>query len=98
VLKSGGHLILSMITPPSTRSCIETDYFAHPEYSGEHTSNGQSAALTCWQRPPQAITDAFIAAGYRVAAVSEPPPAPGQSSVVLLLPDTGKSRSFLCFL
>lgn len=53
----------------------EADYFALTKYSEEYTFDGQSAVLTYWHRPLHAITDAFAAAGFRIATVSEPPPA-----------------------
>jgi hypothetical protein len=40
------------------------------------TFNGQQAVLMYWHRPPHAMTDVFTAAGFRIAVVSEPPPAP----------------------
>ncbi len=97
VLKSGGRLILSVIHP-SVYAIVypEADYFALTKYSEEYTFDGQSAVLTYWHRPLHAITDAFAAAGFHIATVSEPPPAsdtpPG------LLPPNSEGRSFLCFL
>ncbi len=98
VLKSGGRLILSVIHP-SVYAIVypEADYFAHTKYSEDYTFNGQSVVLTYWHRPLHAITDAFISAGFRIAAVSEPPPAPDTPREVLP-PDLEEGRSFLCFL
>ncbi len=104
VLKPGGRLILSVNHPSvyaivyaSQRSVYpEANYFALTKYSEEYTFDGQSAVLTFWHRPLHAMTDAFAAAGFRIATVSEPPPAsdtpPG------LLPSNVEGRSFLCFL
>jgi hypothetical protein len=44
------------------------------------------------------MTDAFTAAGFRIAVISEPPPAPGARE---LFPDRladTPSGAFLCFL
>ena len=63
------------------------------------TFSGQNAALTFWHRPLHAITAAFTAAGFRIAVISEPAPAPGARE---RFPDElGKfppGASFLCFL
>jgi hypothetical protein len=51
-----------------------------------------------WTRPLHAMTDAFTAAGFRIAIISEPPPAPGARE---LFPDDvadTPSGAFLCFL
>jgi SAM-dependent methyltransferase len=97
VLKPGGRLILSVIHP-SIYAIVypDADYFALTEYSEDYTFGGQTAVLTFWHRPLHAMTDAFAAAGFRIAAVSEPPPASGTPPE--LLPPGSEGRSFLCFL
>ena len=97
VLKPGGRLILSVIHP-SVYAIVypEADYFALTKYSEDYTFDGQSAVLTYWHRPLHAITDAFAAAGFRIATVSEPPPAPDTPPG--LLPPDLEGRSFMCFL
>jgi SAM-dependent methyltransferase len=97
VLKPGGRLILSVIHP-SVYAIVypEADYFALTKYSEEYTFDGQSAVLTYWHRPLHAITDAFAVAGFRIATVSEPPPA--SETPPELLPPNLEGRSFLCFL
>jgi hypothetical protein len=37
---------------------------------------GQTALMIFWDRPLHAMTDAFTAAGFRIAVISEPAPAP----------------------
>ena len=37
---------------------------------------GQTALMSFWDRPLHAMTDAFTAAGFRIAVISEPAPAP----------------------
>ncbi|WP_246050979.1 class I SAM-dependent methyltransferase [Nocardioides guangzhouensis] len=98
VLKPGGRLILSVIHP-SVYAIVypEADYFALTRYSEEYTFDGQSAVLTYWHRPLHAVTAAFAAAGFRIATVSEPPPA-ADTPPGLLPPGLAEGRSFLCFL
>ena len=98
VLKPGGRLILSVIHPGIYPIVYpDADYFALTQYSEEYTFDGHSAVLTYWHRPLHAITDGFAAAGFRVATVSEPPPAPDTPPEVLP-PGLEPGRSFLCFL
>ena len=98
VLKPGGRLVVSVIHPAVYAIVYpDADYFALTKYSEEYTFDGQSAVLTYWHRPLHAITDAFTAAGFRIAAVSEPPPAPDTPPDVLP-PGLEAGRSFICFL
>ena len=98
VLKPGGRLIVSVIHP-SVYAIVypEADYFALTQYSEDYVFAGQTVVLTYWHRPLHAVTDAFIGAGFRIAAVSEPPPAPDTPREVLP-PDLEEGRSFICFL
>ncbi|MDX8053914.1 class I SAM-dependent methyltransferase [Lentzea sp. BCCO 10_0798] len=77
VLKPGGRLIV-VVNHPILLKMVhrETDYFATTKWSDEYNFNGQKAVLTYWHRPLHAMTDAFTAAGFRTAVISEPPPAP----------------------
>jgi SAM-dependent methyltransferase len=98
VLKPGGRLIVSVNHPIIFPvGYPKADYFAVTKYSEDYTFSGQTVWLTFWHRPLHAMTDAFAAAGFRVAVVSEPPPAPG-TPADLLPADLQKGRSFLCFL
>jgi hypothetical protein len=57
---------------------------------------GQTAVMSFWHRPLHAMTDAFTAAGFRIAVISEPPPAPGARE---LFPDVlVDKQAFLCFI
>ncbi|KAA8885346.1 class I SAM-dependent methyltransferase [Nocardia colli] len=99
VLKPGGRLIIS-VNHPFIYKLINpaADYFATTKHSEEYTFDGQQAVLTYWHRPLHAMTDAFVAAGFRTTVISEPPPAQGARE---LFPDmVGKSPSgaFLSFL
>ena len=98
VLKPGGRLIVSVIHP-SVYAIVdpEADYFALTQYSEDYVFAGRTVVLTYWHRPLHAVTDAFIGAGFRIAAVSEPPPAPDTPREVLP-PDLEEGRSFICFL
>jgi hypothetical protein len=54
--------------------------------------------MTFWTRPLHAMTGAFAAAGFRIAVISEPSPAPGARELFPdVLADTN-SGTFLCFL
>ncbi|MEV6715934.1 class I SAM-dependent methyltransferase [Lentzea sp. NPDC051208] len=101
VLKPGGRLIV-VVNHPILLKMVhrETDYFATTKWSDEYDFNGQKAVLTYWHRPLHAMTDAFTAAGFRTAVISEPPPAPEAHE---LFPDemarfpSGAFLSFLFF-
>ncbi|MFI7119141.1 class I SAM-dependent methyltransferase [Amycolatopsis sp. NPDC049868] len=78
VLKPGGRLIMAVNHPIIFKLVHpEADYFKTVKWSDEYTFSGEKAVLTYWHRPLHAMTDAFTAAGFRTAVVSEPPPAPG---------------------
>jgi len=58
-----------------------------------------AALLRFWTRPLHAMTDAFTAAGFRIAVISEPAVAPDTPRE--MLPDRIADRpsaAFLCFL
>lgn len=98
VLRPGGRLILSVNHPMLLKLLRpDTDYFATSQWSEEHSFNGQAGVLTYWHRPLHAMTDAFTAAGFRTAVISEPPPAPSARE---LFPDAlpADRSAFLCFL
>lgn len=98
VLRPGGRLVVSvphpMVYPFNYR---ERDYFALAQYSEEFEFDGQAATLTYWHRPLHAMTDAFTAAGLRIAVVSEPPWAP-DTPAELLPPNASERTAFVCFL
>jgi ubiquinone/menaquinone biosynthesis C-methylase UbiE len=103
VLRVGGRLIVSVNHPLVGHPLVRpgADYFATYQWSDEYTTfSGQSYTLTNWHRPLSAMTGAFTAAGFRIAVISEPPPAPDTPRD--LLPDFLKDRppgsGFLCFL
>ena len=103
VLVPGGRLIVAVNHPFAYRlQHPEADYFAITKWSEEHTFSGQSATLTYWHRPLHAMTSAFTEAGFRVAVVSEPPPAPSARErfpeVFAEVFKDPSNTAFLCFL
>jgi len=103
VLKPGGRLIMSVMHPIHGLSLVRpgADYFATHQWSEENTTSaGQSYVLTYWHRPLPAMTSAFTAAGFRIAVISEPPPAADTPRE--LLPEALAAKpagsAFLCFL
>lgn len=97
VLKPGGRLILS-VNHPAAYAIVypKADYFAVTKYSEDHLMDGQTVWLTFWHRPLHAMADAFAAAGFRIATVSEPPLSPDTPAE--LLPANMDYESFMCFL
>ncbi|MER7417355.1 methyltransferase domain-containing protein [Micromonospora peucetia] len=97
VLKPGGRLILSVIHPAIYAIAYpKADYFSLTKYSEDYVMDGQTVWLTYWHRPLHAIAEAFTAAGFRIATISEPPPSPDTPAE--LLPPDMDSESFICFL
>ena len=101
VLKPGGRLIVSVDHPFAVNimhreAGRKPDYFATYNHSAEWTMGGQTALMSFWHRPLHAMTDAFTAAGFRIAVISEPAPAPAARE---LFPDViAVNPRFLCFL
>jgi SAM-dependent methyltransferase len=78
VLASGGRLIVAVDHPFINKLMHPaSDYFAVSKKSQEWTFGGHSAPMQFWHRPLHAMTAAFTEAGFRIAVISEPPPAPG---------------------
>ncbi|WP_432145717.1 class I SAM-dependent methyltransferase [Streptomyces sp. bgisy084] len=78
VLRPGGRLIAS-VQHPFVDYAIQDprpDYSATTSYTCDFMFSGQSVPLRLWRRPLHAMTDAFTAAGFRLAVISEPPPDP----------------------
>jgi ubiquinone/menaquinone biosynthesis C-methylase UbiE len=101
VLKPGGRLILSVDHPfANTLMHLEAgrkaDYFATANWTEEWTLGGQTIPMSFWHRPLHAMTEAFTAAGFRIAVISEPAPAP--SARELFPDDIAAKPRFLCFL
>ncbi len=96
VLKAGGRLQVSIIHPTVYAVVYpDADYFALTQYSEDCTFDGQTVWLTYWHRPLQDVVNSLIGAGFRINAITEPPPADDTPLEMLPLPD---GRSFICFL
>jgi len=102
VLKPGGRLIVAVDHPfaialMEREAGLKPDYFATHNRTEEWTMGGHTAVMSFWTRPLHAMTDAFTAAGFRIAVISEPPPAPGaRERFPEILADI--PTAFLCFL
>ncbi|GAA2844624.1 class I SAM-dependent methyltransferase [Nonomuraea rubra] len=92
VLRPGGRLIASVNHPFVDWLTEEPRpvYRDTTSYTDLWTFNGQSYPLTFWRRPLHAMTDAFTAAGFRLAVISEPKTAPEA-------PEPFSGISFMCF-
>lgn len=80
VLKPGGRLIAAVDHPFAIelmhrQETGQAAYFETRSWTEEWTHGGHTATMTFWTRPLHAMTDAFTAAGFNVAVISEPPPA-----------------------
>jgi SAM-dependent methyltransferase len=98
VLRPGGRLLLSVNHPALYKLLHpESDYFAVTQWTDEYTFGGQQAVLEYWHRPLHAMTDAFSAAGFELAVVSEPPWSP-DTPAELLPPAFSGRTAFLSFI
>ncbi|HWG22917.1 class I SAM-dependent methyltransferase [Actinospica sp.] len=98
VLTPGGRLIIA-VDHPIVQKLFDpdSDYFAIHKRSEEWTLGGHTAQMAFWHRPLHAMSDAFTTAGFHIATICEPPPAPGARE---LFPDEVREdrSAFLCFL
>ena len=81
MLKPGGRLLISVDHPFVVYAIHRAEgrkpnYRATYAWTAEWTLGGHTAQLTFWHRPMHAMTNAFTAAGFRIAVVSEPQPLP----------------------
>ena len=72
VLKPGGRLIAAVAHPFAVElrqreAGRQPDYFATYRHRAEWTVGGQTARMSFWPRPLPVMTDAFTAAGFRIA-------------------------------
>lgn len=103
VLKPGGRLLVSVDHPFVTflahrQAGQQPDYFETYNWTDEWTVGGQTAQFRFWARPLHSMTEAFRAAGFRIAVISEPPPAADTPRDLLPEDVNRSSRAFLCFL
>lgn len=78
VLRPGGRLIAS-VNHPMLYTALNPDayYFDIASFSYEAEHAGTTVVYTNWHRPLHVMSAAFTAAGFRIAALSEPAIAPG---------------------
>jgi SAM-dependent methyltransferase len=102
VLKPGGRLIAA-VEHPFVIELMHREQGDKPRYfetrsrTEEWTFGGHSAQVTFWDRPLHAMTDAFTAAGFRIAVISEPPAAP-DTPLDLYPPELEGRKIFLAYL
>jgi SAM-dependent methyltransferase len=98
VLSPGGRLIVSVDHPFASQQQASpgADYFATRKWTFPWTFGGHTALMSFWHRPLHAMTDAFTAAGFRIAVISEPTPGPGARE--LFPAELAGKSAFLCFL
>ena len=98
MLTPGGRLIVSVDHPIVFKLVNPgADYFATRQWSFEWTFGGHTALMTFWHRPLHAMSDAFTAAGFKIAVISEPDTAP-DTPLELFPPEFGGRARFLGFL
>ncbi len=78
VLAPGGRLIASVEHPfqSQLQAGPGANYFAIRRWSFEWVLAGEPALMSFWHRPLHAMVDAFSAAGFQIAGISEPQPQP----------------------
>ena len=81
VLTPGGRLIVSIDHPFAIHAIQRAagrkpSYYATYKWTEDWSMGGQTVPMKFWNRPLHAMTDAFTAAGFRIAVISEPEPAP----------------------
>lgn len=100
ILKPGGRLILS-VNHPIVYTALNPDaeYFDVAEFSFDAEHAGRTITYTNWHRPLHAMSEAFTAAGFRIAVISEPPIDPDTPSEVIPehLKDVTRFISFIFF-
>jgi SAM-dependent methyltransferase len=77
VLTPGGRLLVSVDHPFAIHAIQllaghRTNYFETHNWTEEWTMVDRIVPMSFWNRPLHAMTDAFTAAGFRTAVISEP--------------------------
>jgi SAM-dependent methyltransferase len=105
VLRPGGRLIAVVEHPHAIdlmdrQTGHKSAYFQTRSRTEIWEYGNHSAPVTFWDRPLHAMTDAFTTAGFRIAVISEPPPAPDTPPEMLadFVSESNPTGSFLCFL
>ncbi len=102
VLRPGGRLIVAVDHPFAIELAQRAQggkpgYFETRSWTEEWTYGGHSFPMTFWHRPLHAMSDAFTAAGFRIAVISEPDTAP-DTPLELFPPEFRGRKRFLGFL
>lgn len=98
VLRRGGRLLVSVNHPMLYKLLNpDADYFEPAAFSYDAEHAGRTVVYTNWHRPLQGMSDAFTAAGFRIAVISEPPIA-ADTPAALLPPGMEHRRRFVSFL
>ncbi|MFC4120673.1 class I SAM-dependent methyltransferase [Nonomuraea zeae] len=103
VLRTGGRLIVSVDHPFAIHALQrqagrKVSYLQSYNWTEEWTMGGRTVPMSFWHRPLHEMTDAFTAARFRLAVISEPQPVPAARE---LFPDEFRALttgpSFLFF-
>jgi SAM-dependent methyltransferase len=98
VLRPGGRLIASVMHPILGHGLVRpgADYWATHQWDDENSWG----VLRYWHRPLPAMISSFTTAGFRIAAIDEPLPAPDAPRELLpdFLKDKPPGSGFLCFM
>ena len=102
VLVSGGRLIAAVDHPFAIELLCRAQgdkprYFETYSRTEEWSYGGRGFPMTFWHRPLHAICEAFTAAGFKIAVISEPDTAP-DTPLELFPPEFGGRKRFLGFL
>jgi SAM-dependent methyltransferase len=102
VLRPGGRLIVAVDHPFAiellhVQETGKAAYFQTRSRTEEWTFGGHKAPMTFWSRPLSAMSEAFTAAGFRIAVISEPEAAP-DTPLELFPPEFEGRKRFLGFL
>lgn len=81
VLTPGGRLLVSVDHPfvaygMQRLAGRSPNYLETYEWTFDWPMGGQTVPMSFWARPLHVMTDAFTAAGFRIAVISEPRPVP----------------------
>jgi ubiquinone/menaquinone biosynthesis C-methylase UbiE len=102
VLVPGGRLIAAVDHPFAIELLSRAQggkprYFETYSRTEEWSYGGRSFPMTFWHRPLHAMCQAFTAAGFQIAVISEPDTAP-DTPLELFPPEFGGRKRFLGFL
>jgi len=102
VLRPAGRLIAAVDHPFAIELMHRAQggrpgYFETRSWTEEWTYGGRAFPMTFWHRPLHAMSDAFAAAGFKIAVISEPDTVP-DTPLELFPPKFGGRKRFPGFL